>query len=163
ASTSACEVTSQRTACPPIAFAVALAAASSKSATTTFAPSAASRVAVAAPIPRAPPVTSAVFASNLTARPYTVRFVEFRDILARRGMPGGLEPTPIPQEQIERIVNVIRRAPSGGFTQGASIVVVTDEAKRGQFADAWADHPPTQVFVAQAPVLLVISANETLY
>jgi len=92
-----------------------------------------------------------------------VRFVEFRDILARRRMHRAFEPTPVPREQIERIVNVIRRAPSGGFTQGSSIVVVTGEAKRRQFADAWEDHPPTQAFVAQAPVLLVISANETLY
>jgi nitroreductase len=89
--------------------------------------------------------------------------VEFRDILARRRMHRAFEPTPIPREQIERIVGVIRRAPSGGFTQGSSIVVVTDDAMRQRFADAWADHPPTQSFVAQAPVHLVLSANEALY
>src|SRR5438874_1601718 len=59
------DVTSQRTACPPIAAAVSRAPAPSKSATTTVPPSAASRAAVAAPMPRAPPVTRAVLPSNL--------------------------------------------------------------------------------------------------
>jgi len=89
--------------------------------------------------------------------------VEFREILARRRMHRAFEPTPIPQEQIERIVGVIRRAPSGGFTQGSSIVVVTDDQKRRELADAFADHEPTQAFVAQAPVHLVVSTNEALY
>jgi nitroreductase len=89
--------------------------------------------------------------------------VEFREILARRRMHRAFEPTPIPREQIERIVGVIRRAPSGGFSQGSSIVVVTDEAKRAEFAGLFADHEPTQRFVAQAPVHLVLSANESLY
>ena len=89
--------------------------------------------------------------------------MEFREILARRRMHRAFEPTPIPREQIERIVGVIRRAPSGGFSQGASIVVVTDQAKREQFAALFHDHEPTYRFVADAPVHLVLSANEALY
>ena len=114
-------------------------------------------------MPFAPPVTRAVFPSNRTAPTYTVRVMEFRDILARRRMHRAFEPTPISREVVERIVGVIRRAPSGGFTQGSSIVVVTDEDKRRQIAAAFADHPPTQQFVLQAPVHLVISGNEALY
>ena len=60
-------------------------------------------------------------------RPYTVARMEFRDILARRRMHRAFLPDPLPREQIERIANVIRRAPSGGFSQGGSIVVVTDD------------------------------------
>ena len=89
--------------------------------------------------------------------------MEFREILARRRMHRAFEPTPIPREQIERIVGVIRRAPSGGFSQGSSIVVVTDDQKRRALADAFDDHEPTRAFVAQAPVHLVVSANEALY
>lgn len=92
-----------------------------------------------------------------------MRVVEFREILARRRMHRAFEPTPVPREVVERIVGVIRRAPSGGFSQGGSIVVVTDEATRGAIADAFADHPPTERFVRQAPLHLVISANESLY
>ena len=38
-------------------------------------------------------------------------------------------PDPLPREQIERIAGTIRRAPSGGFSQGGSIVVVTDDER----------------------------------
>jgi nitroreductase len=75
-------------------------------------------------------------------------------------------PDPIPAEQIERIVSVIRHAPSGGFSQGGSIVVVTDPAKRAEIARAFGDETtPTggRNFLADAPVQLVICANETLY
>jgi nitroreductase len=75
-------------------------------------------------------------------------------------------PEPIPREQIERIVGVIRRAPSGGFSQGGSIVVVTDDDMRGAIARAFGDEHYTsggRNFVADAPVHLIISANEALY
>jgi nitroreductase len=77
-------------------------------------------------------------------------------------------PEPIPREQIERIVGVIRRAPSGGFSQGGSIVVITDDDKRRAIADAFeADNEHYrnggESYIADAPVHLVISANESLY
>jgi nitroreductase len=75
-------------------------------------------------------------------------------------------PDPLPREQIERIANVIRHAPSGGFSQGGSIVVVTDDEKRQAIARAFGDeHYSTEGrnFVADAPVHMVISANESLY
>jgi nitroreductase len=75
-------------------------------------------------------------------------------------------PDPLPREQIERIANVIRHAPSGGFSQGGSIVVVTDEERRQAIARAFGDeHYSTEGrnFIADAPVHMVISANESLY
>jgi nitroreductase len=92
--------------------------------------------------------------------------VEFREILRRRRMHRAFLPEPIPREQIERVAGVIRRAPSGGFSQGGSIVVVTDDAKRAEIAAAFGDeHYSTngRNFVADAPVHMVISANEALY
>jgi nitroreductase len=92
--------------------------------------------------------------------------VEFRDILARRRMHRAFLPDPIPEEQIERIAGVIRRAPSGGFSQGGSIVVVTDEAKRHEIARAFGDEHYSlsgRNYIADAPVHMLISANESLY
>ncbi len=92
--------------------------------------------------------------------------VEFREILAKRRMHRAFLPDALPTEQIERIVNVIRRAPSGGFSQGGSIVVVTDDAKRTEIALAFGDEHYSRRgrnYIADAPVLLVISANESLY
>jgi nitroreductase len=92
--------------------------------------------------------------------------MQFREILARRRMHRAFLPDPIPAEQIERIAGVIRRAPSGGFSQGGSIVVVTDEAKRREIAAAFGDEHYSKNgrnFIVDAPVHMVISANESLY
>jgi nitroreductase len=92
--------------------------------------------------------------------------VEFRDILSRRRMHRAFLPGPIAEEQIERIAGVIRHAPSGGFSQGGSIVVITDEAKRHEIARAFGDEHYSRGgrnYIADAPVLMVISANESLY
>jgi len=92
--------------------------------------------------------------------------VEFREILGRRRMHRAFLPDPLPPEQIERVVGVIRRAPSGGFSQGGSIVVVTDADKRAEIAGAFGDEHYSRLgrnYIADAPALLVISANESLY
>jgi FMN reductase [NAD(P)H] len=92
--------------------------------------------------------------------------MEFRDILSKRRMHRAFVPDPIPQEQIERVVGVIRRAPSGGFTQGSSIVVVTEDERRNAIARAFGDEHYSRNgrnYIADAPVHLVISANESLY
>ena len=92
--------------------------------------------------------------------------MEFRDVLRRRRMHRAFLTEPLPREQVERIANVIRHAPSGGFSQGGSIVVVTDDEQRQAIARAFGDeHYSTEGrnFIADAPVHMVISANESLY
>ena len=92
--------------------------------------------------------------------------MEFRDVLKQRRMHRAFQPDPLPREQIERITSVIRHAPSGGFSQGGSIVVITDQAKREEIARAFGDEHYTlngRNFIVDAPVHMVISANESLY
>jgi FMN reductase [NAD(P)H] len=73
-------------------------------------------------------------------------------------------PDPLPEEQIARVAGAIRHTPSGGFSQGGSIVVVTDAATRLAIARAFTDDPAgSGGYIAAAPVHLVISANESLY
>lgn len=94
--------------------------------------------------------------------------MEFRDLLARRHMHRAYRPEPVPGASIERIVRTIRRAPSGGFSQGASVVVVTDADRRAAIVRARrADLPPDyqggRDWMADAPVLLVVCTNEEHY
>jgi FMN reductase [NAD(P)H] len=92
--------------------------------------------------------------------------MEYRDILSRRRMHRAFLREPLPREQIDRIAAVIRHAPSGGFSQGGSIVVVTEDETREAIARAFGDeHYSTngRNFIADAPVHMVISANESLY
>jgi FMN reductase [NAD(P)H] len=103
---------------------------------------------------------------NVPARPvgYGGR-VEFRDVLRRRRMHRAFLPDPIPEEQIARVANVIRHSPSGGFSQGGSIVVVTDAEMRLQIAREFTDDHPeaAESYIAVAPVQLVVSASEAFY
>jgi FMN reductase [NAD(P)H] len=86
--------------------------------------------------------------------------MELRDILRRRRMHRAFLPEPIPREQIERIAGVIRRAPSGGFSQGGSIVVITDDEVKRELIERF---EMSGTYADAAPVLMVISANEALY
>ena len=91
---------------------------------------------------------------------------KFQELMRRRRMHRAFLPDPVPKEQIERIAEVIRHAPSGGFSQGGSIVVVTDAVKRSEIARAFGDEHYSRNgrnYIAEAPVHLVISANEALY
>jgi nitroreductase len=88
------------------------------------------------------------------------RVVEFRDILAQRRMHRSFTDEPVDPESIERIARTIRHAPSGGFSQGQSIVVVTDPALRAEIGRRFEDE---RGWIAAAPVHLVISANEAQY
>jgi FMN reductase [NAD(P)H] len=69
-------------------------------------------------------------------------------------------PDAIPPEQIEQIAGVIRKAPSGGFSQGGSIIVVTDEDAKRELIERF---EMAGTYADDAPVLMVISANEALY
>ena len=92
--------------------------------------------------------------------------MEYRDILANRRMHRAFRPDPLPREQVERIAGVVRHAPSGGFSQGSSIVVVTERETREAIARAFGDEQYStggRNFIADAPVHMVISANEALY
>ena len=86
--------------------------------------------------------------------------MELRDILARRRMHRAFVPEALPREQLERIAGVIRHAPSGGFAQGMSVVVVTDAERRREIATRF---ELGDAFMADAPAQLVICTNESLY
>ena len=60
--------------------------------------------------------------------------MEFRELLQRRRMVRRYEAEPIPRETLERIVATVRRAPSGGFSQGQRLLVVDDPALLEQLA-----------------------------
>ena len=94
--------------------------------------------------------------------------MEFRDVLAGRRMHRAFLPDPVPEESVERIVRTIRRAPSGGFSQGQSLVVVTDPDLRRRIAEAF-DEEGSYVasggapFISTAPLHIVVCANESKY
>jgi nitroreductase len=50
--------------------------------------------------------------------------MEFRDVVRRRRMVRRFDQRPVPSETIDRIIDVGRRAPSAGFSQGLELLVL---------------------------------------
>jgi nitroreductase len=93
--------------------------------------------------------------------------VEFRDVLQQRRMVRAYVPEPVPRDALERIVATVRRAPSGGFSQGQRLLVVTDASVRAEIARlAGEDESRASGFepwISQAPAHVVVCTREEDY
>jgi nitroreductase len=77
------------------------------------------------------------------------------------------EPEPIPRDALERIAATVRRAPSGGFSQGQRLVVVTDPTTRGRIAEAAGEEYYVEQgfapWISGAPALIAVCTREEDY
>jgi nitroreductase len=93
--------------------------------------------------------------------------MDFGEIMRRRRMVRNYTDEPVPREAVERIVDRGRRAPSGGFSQGARFVIVTDEATRGRIAELADEAGYVQSgfepWISRAPVHIVALMREDDY
>lgn len=93
--------------------------------------------------------------------------MEFREVVRRRRMVRNYRDDPISREVLARIVDAGRRAPSAGFTQGQSFVVVTDPALRRAIADLANESSYTEAgfnpWISGAPAHIVICVSEDAY
>jgi nitroreductase len=93
--------------------------------------------------------------------------VDFREILKRRRMVRAYTPEPVAHETLERIVATIRRAPSGGFSQGQRFVVVTDPSRKREIADLVGENYYVSEgfapWISGAAALVVVCAREEDY
>jgi FMN reductase [NAD(P)H] len=60
--------------------------------------------------------------------------MEFVDVVMKRRAVRRFEEGRVPRETIERIARLAQRAPSGGFSQGQRLVVMTDPTRRRTLA-----------------------------
>jgi nitroreductase len=93
--------------------------------------------------------------------------MEFRNLVLKRRIVRNFTDEPVAPEMVQQILDLARHAPSAGFTQGQSFVVVTrPELKRaiaeliGETEDAAGPFHP---FVSRAPVLLIPCTSEAAY
>jgi FMN reductase [NAD(P)H] len=90
--------------------------------------------------------------------------VELRELLKRRRMIRNYEPERIPRETLERIAATVRRAPSGGFSQGQRLLVIDDPALLAQLAALNADVPENvEPWFASAPAQILVLTREDDY
>ena len=93
--------------------------------------------------------------------------MEFRGLVLKRRMVRNFADKPVAPTVIDRIVQLTRHAPSAGFTQGQSfILVTTPETKRAIAATCEEDEYVQRgfaPFVSTAPVLLIPCTSEAAY
>ncbi|MCO8269281.1 nitroreductase family protein [Actinoplanes sp. TRM 88003] len=92
--------------------------------------------------------------------------MEFREALRGRRMVRNYRTDPVADEVIARIVKVVHRAPSAGFSQGHRLVVVTDPATRAALAavaEPWYLEQGFHPWISQAPVQIVLGVREASY
>ncbi|HKP53794.1 MAG TPA: nitroreductase family protein [Chloroflexia bacterium] len=93
--------------------------------------------------------------------------MEFTEVVHKRRMVRHFTDEPVAPEIVERMLDLARHAPSAGFTQGQSFVVVTRQDLKMEIAklcgeEAYVErgfHP----FVSGAPVLVVPCTSEAAY
>lgn len=93
--------------------------------------------------------------------------MEFSEVVRRRRMVRAYRPDPVAPDALRRMLDVARRAPSAGFTQGQSFVVVTGEAARARMAELCgeADYVARgfDAWVSTAPVHVVPCVSRAAY
>jgi nitroreductase len=93
--------------------------------------------------------------------------MEFVDVVRGRRMVRNYDPDrTVPRDQLEMLLNLAIRAPSAGYTQGWSFLVLDDITSRGRFWEVTADDdiPDTwRAGMMQAPVLIVCLSDRAAY
>jgi FMN reductase [NAD(P)H] len=90
--------------------------------------------------------------------------VNLYDLLRQRRMVRHYTGDAIPRETLERIAATVRRAPSGGFSQGQRLIVVDDPALLRQFASSDAERPEgTEPWFGTAGAQIFVLTRENDY
>jgi nitroreductase len=93
--------------------------------------------------------------------------MEFTDTVLKRRMVRNFADKPVDPEVIKRIVELTRHAPSAGFTQGQSFIVVTEPELKKAIADTCGEQGYVRAgfapFISKAPVLLIPCTSEAAY
>jgi nitroreductase len=93
--------------------------------------------------------------------------MEFREVIARRRMVRNYRDDPVSDASIDRIVDAGLRAPSAGYTQGQSFVVVTDPDRRRRIAELAGEPGYVEAgfdpWISRAPVHVVVCVSEQAY
>lgn len=93
--------------------------------------------------------------------------MQFRDTVLKRRMVRNFDVKPVEPAIVDRILELTRHAPSAGFTQGQSLIVVSRPELKKAIADTCEEGEYTKrgfaPFLSKAPVLLIACTSEADY
>lgn len=93
--------------------------------------------------------------------------MDFVQVVYKRRMVRNFAEGSISPESLERILDLARRGPSAGYTQGQDFIVVTDPELKKTIAEmcgeAYYVEKGFDPFISKAPVLIIPCTNEAAY
>lgn len=93
--------------------------------------------------------------------------MEFSQVVARRRMIRNYGTDPVPEDSLNRILAAARKAPSAGFSQGQSLVVVTEDRTRLEIARLAGEEryiaDGFDPWISKAPIHVVVCVSEQTY
>ena len=93
--------------------------------------------------------------------------MEFAEVVRKRRMVRHFKPDPIEPDVVDRLMRLAQRAPSAGYTQGQSYVIVTNPELRKEVARLCGEehyesalrHP----WISEAPIQAIACVSEAAY
>jgi nitroreductase len=93
--------------------------------------------------------------------------MEFADVVRSRRMVRAFEPRPVPTDVLDRVLDLARRVPAAGNTQGLDLVVLEGPEQTARYWDASLPADRREAFpwprLLDAPVLIVPVADPAAY
>jgi nitroreductase len=93
--------------------------------------------------------------------------MNFADIVHKRRMVRNFTDEPVAPETVERLLDLARRAPSAGYSQGQAFIVVTRPELKQQIATLCGEESYVEKgfapFISSAPVLVIPCTSEAVY
>lgn len=93
--------------------------------------------------------------------------MDFKQVVYKRRMVRNFTDSPVHLGSLERILDIARRGPSAGYTQGQDFIVVTDLKLRATIAEmcgeAYYVEKGFDPFISKAPVLVIPCTSEAAY
>jgi nitroreductase len=92
--------------------------------------------------------------------------MQLAETILKRRMVRNFTDAPVPDEDVCRILELALHAPSAGFSQGWSYIVIRDENRRkevGRFQEEESYADRFGRFISKAPVLIIACISEQVY
>jgi nitroreductase len=93
--------------------------------------------------------------------------MEFQQLVRRRRMVRNFDERPLPGGLLDRLIENAQQAPSAGFSQGSSFLLLEGAEQTGRYWDAMLPEPKRQAFpwpgLLRAPAIVIALADESAY